>query len=104
MSQAMAADARPGDVAKMKQIAERLGKSNPRWIVVSGEYTKQFVAFPRFPVPKGTVVAAHYPAPLPARMRAVESRALPGSVAIAALGCQAISLPSEGRSSDVAGR
>lgn len=96
MSQAMAADVTPGDVAKLKQIAERLEKDNPRWIVVFGEYTKQFVAFPRFPVPRGTVVAAHYPAALPAWMRAVESRALPSTAASAAVGCQAISVPEPG--------
>jgi hypothetical protein len=61
----------------MRRIAGRLGEDNPSWIVLFGIYSRQFVAFPRFDVPMGTVVAARYPATLPPRMRRIESRALP---------------------------
>lgn len=109
-----------GDVAEMKREAERLESDNPLWIVVFGDYSREFVAFPRFPVPQGTVVAARYPAAMPAKMRAVEGRALsrpaastaraasslPATATSAASGSQAVSVPelSEATSGDVAGR
>ena len=57
-----------------RETARRLEHDNPGWIVVFGVYSRQFVAFPRFPAPPRTVVAAFYPAALPARMREVEAR------------------------------
>lgn len=97
ISQASAAYAtRPGDVAEMKRVAARLEKDNPRWIVLFGVWSKEFVAFPRFTAPRGTVVAARYPGALPARMRAVENKALPAGAASAATGSQAVPEPSEG--------
>ena len=57
-----------------RETARRLEHDNPGWIVVFGVYTRQFVAFPRFPAPPRTIVAAVYPAALPARMREVEAR------------------------------
>lgn len=62
------------ETAEMKRVAEQLESENPRWIVIFGEYSREFVAFPRFPVPSGTVVAARYPAAVPGRMRAIEAR------------------------------
>jgi hypothetical protein len=53
-------------------IAERIEEENPNWIVVFGVYSRQFVCFPRFPVPQGTVVAALRPEELPGRMREIE--------------------------------
>ncbi len=67
----------PGDVAEMKRMAGQMEEDNPRWIVLFGEYSRQFVAFPRFKVRSGTVVAACYAKALPPRMRAVEERELP---------------------------
>jgi hypothetical protein len=54
------------------RIAERLEAANPWWIVIYGAYTGQFVAFPRFSAPKGTVVTALYPGALPQRLRRIE--------------------------------
>jgi hypothetical protein len=54
-------------------IAERIEEENPSWIVVFGVYSRQFVCFPRFPVPPGTVVVALCPEALPGRMREVEA-------------------------------
>ena len=60
-----------------REIAQRIEQDNPRWIVVFGVYTRQFVGFPRFPAPPGTVVAALYPAAMPGRMRELEPTAAP---------------------------
>jgi hypothetical protein len=61
----------------MRRIAARLEEDNPSWIVLFGVYTREFVAFPRFDVPSGTVLVARYPAALPPRMRTVEAMARP---------------------------
>ncbi len=55
-----------------REVAERTERENPAWIVVFGIYTRQFVCFPRFPAPRGTMIAALYPAALPGRMREIE--------------------------------
>lgn len=55
-----------------REAAERIERENPKWIVVFGVYTKQFVCFPRFHAPPGTVVVALYPPALHAQMREVE--------------------------------
>ncbi len=62
-----------------REAAERTERENPGWIVVFGSFTKEFVCFPRFPAPQGTMIVALYPAALPARMRDVE-RALRAGV------------------------
>jgi hypothetical protein len=61
-----------GDAEDMRRAAERLESDNPLWSVMFGVYTRQFVAFPRFAVPEGTVVTAGYPGALPEKMRRVE--------------------------------
>jgi hypothetical protein len=55
-----------------REIASRLEAEHPLWIVVFGVYTQQFVCFPRFQAPAGTMVTAKYPDALPDRMRRVE--------------------------------
>jgi hypothetical protein len=60
------------DTASMLRIARELEAGNPLWIVVFGVYSRQFIAFPRFSVPAGTMVTAHYPAALTARMHGIE--------------------------------
>jgi hypothetical protein len=52
--------------------AVRVEHENPDWIVLFGVYSKQFVCFPRFAVPRGTVVIDRCPEVLPARFRNVE--------------------------------
>lgn len=65
------------DDEKNRAEAERIERENPGWIVVFGVYTGQFVCFPRFSSPRGTVLVARYPGALPARMRKAERRFLP---------------------------
>ena len=60
---------------EMLRTAEKLETDNPLWIVVFGVYSRQFIAFPRFNVPIGTIAAARYPAALPGRMRRIERAA-----------------------------
>jgi hypothetical protein len=73
----LAGDTRRSDVAEMRRIAGRMEEDNPSWIVVFGVFTREFVAFPRFDAPRGTVVTASYAAALPPRMRAIEAQARP---------------------------
>jgi hypothetical protein len=60
------------DTLNMLQIAKKLESEDPLWIVVFGVYSRQFVAFPRFNVPAGTIVVARYPGALMERMRQTE--------------------------------
>jgi len=60
-----------GDDAS-REIARKTERENPQWIVVFGIFTKEFVCFPRFPVPPGTILVAQYPGALPGRMRVIE--------------------------------
>ena len=60
------------DDDKAREVAEWIEREHPRWIVVFGAFTKQFICFPRFPAAPGTVVVASYPGALPARMKYAE--------------------------------
>ena len=55
-----------------REAAERTERENPGWIVVFGSFTKEFVCFPRFPAPAGTIITALYPDAIPPRMRMIE--------------------------------
>ena len=55
-----------------RQAAERTERENPGWIVVFGVFTKEFVCFPRFAAPDGTIITALYPDAIPPRMRKIE--------------------------------
>lgn len=61
----------PGDDAS-RGVAARTERENPGWIVVFGVFTKEFVCFPRFAAPAGTIVTALYPEAIPPRMRMIE--------------------------------
>ncbi len=61
----------PSDDAS-REVAERTERENPGWIVVFGVFTKEFVCFPKFPAPAGTIVTALYPDAIPPRMRMIE--------------------------------
>ena len=61
-----------------RAVAERIEQENPRWLVVFGVFTKQFVGFPRFPAPAGTVVTAPNPTAISDRIKEAESRLRPG--------------------------
>ena len=56
----------------LREVAAQAERENPLWIVMFGSYTQEFVCFPRFAAPPGTVVIAKYPAALTQRFRAVE--------------------------------
>lgn len=60
----------PDDVAR--EAAERTEHDNPGWIVVFGSFTKEFVCFPKFAAPTGTIITALYPDAIPPRMRMIE--------------------------------
>jgi hypothetical protein len=60
------------DDAQFREIARNLEEMSLNWLVIWGEYTHQFVAFPRFDAPQGTIVTAIYPDALVGRMREVE--------------------------------
>jgi len=61
----------PGDDAS-REVAARTERENPGWIVVFGVFTREFVCFPKFPAPTGTIVTALYPDAIPPRMRMIE--------------------------------
>jgi hypothetical protein len=62
-------------VADMRLLAQRLEQENPSWIVLYGAYSKEFVAFPRFTAPSGTIVVGRHPSTLPTRLRQIEQQA-----------------------------
>jgi len=57
-----------------REIARHLEAKAPNWLVLWGAYTHQFVAFPRFDAPQGTIVTAIYPYALVGRTREIERR------------------------------
>ena len=60
------------DDDEARELARRIEREHPRWIVMFGAFTKQFICFPRFAAAPGTVVVASYPGALPARMKYAE--------------------------------
>jgi hypothetical protein len=52
--------------------AARLDRDNPRWLVVWGTFSHQFVAFPLFEVPGGTVLCCRTGPELVRRMQQAE--------------------------------
>jgi hypothetical protein len=55
-----------------RDAARQIEHDNPRWIVVFGIFTRQFICFPRFRVMPGTVVTALYPPAAMTRMAEIE--------------------------------
>ncbi len=53
-------------------MAERLQRDNPRWVVMWGAYSREYVAFPLFNAPPGTVLRGQHPGELAGRMRQTE--------------------------------
>lgn len=62
----------PATDEEILRIVEEMESENPLWIIVFGVYTRQFVAFPRFDAPKGTIAVALYPPALTGKMRDIE--------------------------------
>ncbi len=55
-----------------QETAERIQRDNPNWFVVWGVYSREFVAFPLFGAPPGTVLYGRNPGELAGRMRETE--------------------------------
>jgi hypothetical protein len=55
-----------------RQIAREIEQNHPSWLVMWGCYSRLFWAFPRFNVPRGTIVSAPEPDRLFAEMQSVE--------------------------------
>ncbi len=63
-----------GDAEGM-EAARRLENDYPKWVVVFGVYSRQFICIPSFSVPPGlNVVIANYPAAAEERMRKAQQR------------------------------
>jgi len=60
-------------VAEGAEQAAQLDKDNPLWVIVWGTYSLQFVAFPLFHVPPGTVLCCQSGAELVRQMRQAEA-------------------------------
>ncbi len=60
-----------GDEAH-RDTAQRIERENPRWIVVWGVYSHEFVALPKFRAPSGTVLHSRNFKALVAGMRQIE--------------------------------
>ena len=54
------------------EIAEELEQRHPRWIVIFGTFTREFICLPRFAVPPGLKVIAIYPEAAADRMSKME--------------------------------
>ncbi len=55
-----------------REIAEELEQQHPRWIVIFGAFTREFVCIPRFAATPGLKVVAVYPKAAAGRMSEVE--------------------------------
>lgn len=62
----------PDDMAASREKAREIQQQLPGWLVLFGTYTKEYVAFPLFDAPPGTILAAAYPPALINRMRQTE--------------------------------
>lgn len=57
-----------------RRVAARVTEqAQPGWMVVYGIYAKEYVAFPLFHAPPGTILAACYPPALTAGMQRAEA-------------------------------
>jgi hypothetical protein len=57
-----------------RAIAEEIDRGRSQWLVLWGCYSRQFVAFPLFRMPRRLIVYAGFPEALVARMDEVERR------------------------------
>jgi hypothetical protein len=55
-----------------RAIAERFNRDHHNWLVIWGVYTQQFIAFPLFDAPKGTILLHSNPGKLAQAMREIE--------------------------------
>ena len=54
------------------ETAQRIERDNPAWIVVWGVYTREYVAFPKFGAPPGTMLCSRNLNTLATAMRQIE--------------------------------
>lgn len=59
-----------------RQVAERLAGAFPRWLVMYGAWSRQYWGYPRFRVPRGTIVHSASPGDLAAQIRRVQAIAI----------------------------
>lgn len=55
-----------------RAAAARLQRDHRNWLVLWGCYTHNYVAFPLFPAPRGTILTAATPGEMTAKMRRAE--------------------------------
>jgi hypothetical protein len=65
----------PDEHEANRETARQIQLQRPGWMVMYGTYSRQYIAFPLFRAPKGTIVAAGHPPALAAQMQAVEQAA-----------------------------
>jgi hypothetical protein len=65
----------PEDDEANRETARQIELQRPGWMVLWGVYSKQYVAFPLFAAPPGTILAAAYLPALESRMQTAELRA-----------------------------
>jgi hypothetical protein len=65
------------DEIQHRDTAAGLQRDHPRWLVVYGTYTRQYVAFPLFTAPPGTILSNGKPGELVRQMQKTEARFVP---------------------------
>jgi len=65
-----------------REMARRIEKANPHWLVMWGTFSREFWAYPLLPVPSGTIMHAPYVEMLVTGMRKVELTVISSIVAV----------------------
>jgi hypothetical protein len=68
-----------GDEQQHRDTADGLQRDHPRWLVLYGTYTRQYVAFPLFSAPRGTILSNAQPGALARQIQKAEARFLPSA-------------------------
>lgn len=61
------------DEQQRREAADEIQRDHARWIVLYGTYTRQYVAFPLFGAPPGTVLSHAQPGELVRKMQEAEA-------------------------------
>jgi hypothetical protein len=62
----------PNNEDACRMAAARLQHDHQHWLIMWGCYTRNYIAFPLFAAPRGTIITATSPDELPAKMRRQE--------------------------------
>jgi hypothetical protein len=65
----------PSNEDACRMAAAQLQHDHQHWLVMWGCYTRRYIAFPLFPVPRGTILTAAVPDEMAAKMRRQERSA-----------------------------